>query len=130
MQDVRTGDLTFNQEDKAIWGVRHYSGISTLVRIPRPYNEWNQIYSFPYGEDIFDIDISPDGSTVAAALVDIAGRQKLIKMDVAKLMAGETTYEVLFDFENSLPANFVFFTRWPISFWLVVLFRCFKYLPV
>lgn len=108
MQDVRTGDLTFNQVDKAIWGVRHYNGISTLVRIPPPYDEWNQIYSFPYGHDIFDIDISPDGSTVTAALVDIAGRQKLIKMDAAKLIEGETSYEVVFDFENSLPANFVF----------------------
>jgi hypothetical protein len=108
LKDVRTGDLAFNQVDKSIWGVRHYNGISTLVRIPHPYNEWNQIYSFPYGQDIFDIDISPDGSTVTAALVDISGRQKLIKMEVAKLMNGETTYEVLFDFENSLPANFVF----------------------
>jgi len=108
IKDVRIGDLTFNQVDKAIWGVRHYNGISTLVRIPHPYDEWNQIYSFPYGKDIFDIDISPDGSTLTAAVVDIAGRQKLIKMDVAKLMDGETRYEVLFDFENSLPANFVF----------------------
>ncbi|MCH8126286.1 hypothetical protein IIC38_10015 [candidate division KSB1 bacterium] len=108
MQDVRTGDLTFNLVDKSIWGVRHYNGISTLVRIPHPYKEWNQIYSFPYGKDIFDIDISPDGSTVTAALVEITGKQKLIKMDAAKLMGGETTYEVLFDFENSLPANFVF----------------------
>ncbi|MFQ6115816.1 MAG: hypothetical protein ACE5NG_17285, partial [bacterium] len=108
MQDVRTGDLTFNQLDKSIWGVRHYNGISTLVRIPHPYKEWNQIYSFPYGQDIFDIDISPDGSTVTAALVDIAGRQRLIKMDVSKLMNGETGYELLFDFENSLPEGFVF----------------------
>ncbi|MFQ6043643.1 MAG: hypothetical protein ACE5PV_22545, partial [Candidatus Poribacteria bacterium] len=108
MKDVRTGDLTFNQQDKSIWGVRHYNGISTLVRIPHPYKEWNQVYSFPYGKDIFDIDISPDGSMVTAALVDIAGRQKLIKMDVAGLMNGETTYEVLFDFEISLPESFVF----------------------
>lgn len=110
MKDVRTGDLTFNQVDKSIWGVRYYNGISTLVRIPHPYNEWNQMYSFPYGNDIFDIDISPDGSTVTAALVEITGRQKLIKMDVPKLMDGETTYEVLFDFEISSPESFVFST--------------------
>lgn len=107
MKDVRTGDLTFNPVDRSIWGVRHYNGISTLVRIPHPYEEWNQIYSFPYGQDIFDIDISPDGSIITAAFVDIAGRQKLIRMDVAKLMAGEPTYDVLFDFQNSLPESFV-----------------------
>ncbi|MFQ5676769.1 MAG: hypothetical protein ACE5G1_12800, partial [bacterium] len=108
LKDARTGDLAFNPMDRSIWGVRHFNGISTLVRIPYPYKEWNQIYSFPYGQDIFDIDMSPDGSTITAAHVDISGRQKLIKMDAAKLMDGETTYDVLFDFENSLPANFVF----------------------
>jgi len=108
MKDVRTGDLTFNQVDKSIWGVRHDCGISTLVRIPHPYKEWNQIYSFPYGHDIFDIDIAPDGSMITSALVDIGGRQKLIKMDVAKLLNGETSYDILFDFESSVPANFVF----------------------
>jgi hypothetical protein len=108
MKDVRTGGLTFNRVDKSIWGVRHYNGISTLVRIPHPYQEWNQIYSFPYGQDIFDIDISPDGSMITAAFVDISGRQKLIKMDATKLMEGETSYTVLFDFENSLPESFVF----------------------
>ena len=108
LKDVRTGDLTFNLMDKSIWGVRHYNGYSTLVRIPYPYIEWNQIYTFPYGRDIFDIDISPDGSMVTASLADITGRQKLIKMDVSKLMEGKTTYTVLFEFEDSAPANFVF----------------------
>lgn len=108
LKDVRTGDLVFNQRDRSIWGVRHFNGISTLVRIPYPYKEWNQIYSFPYGNDIFDIDLSPDGDMITAALVDVTGRQKLIKMDAEKLLGGSASYDILFDFENSVPANFVF----------------------
>jgi len=108
IQDARIGDLAFNQADKSIWGVRHYNGVSTLVRIPPPYKEWNQIFSWPYGQDVFDIDVSPDGALLTSALIDISGRQKLIKMDIPKLMTGDHTYDVLFDFENSTPANFVF----------------------
>lgn len=113
IKNARTGDLAFNEADKSIWGVRHFNGISTLVRIPYPYKKWNQIYTFPYGRDIFDIDISPDGSTITAALVEVSGRQKLIKMHVEKLLNGdaandEPPYEVIFDFENSSPAGFVF----------------------
>jgi len=108
IKEVRTGDLTFNPIDKSIWGVRHYNGISTLVRIPHPYNEWNQVYSYPYGKDIYDIDISPDGKIVTSALIDISGNQKLIKMNTDSLLLGDTSYEVLFDFENSSPANFVY----------------------
>lgn len=107
MKDVRAGDLVFNQADTSIWGVRHYNGISTLVRIPHPYKEWNQIYSWPYGKDIYDLDISPDGKWLSAALVEISGRQTLMKMNIEKLLQGASSDSV-FDFEYSSPANFVF----------------------
>lgn len=108
IQDVRTGDFAFNPVDKSLWGVRHYNGISTLVRIPPPYTDWNTIYPWDYGKDIYDIDISPDGMTLTSALAEVDGSQRLIKMDVSKLRKGDASYEVLYDFENSNPANFVF----------------------
>jgi len=108
IQDARTGDLAFNYADKSLWGVRHFIGLSTIVRIPYPYVEWNQVYTFPYGKDFFDLDISPDGSKIIGALADVSGNQKLIQMDIQKLRNGEAAPEVLFDFENNSPQNFVF----------------------
>jgi hypothetical protein len=109
IKDGRTGDLAFNRSDRSLWGIRHYNGISTIVRIPHPYKEWNFVYSFPYGKDIFDLDISPDGSYLTGALTDVSGmHQQLIRMDVEDLLKGDMSYDVLFDFENSVPANFVF----------------------
>lgn len=104
LKDARIGDLAFNPVDKSLWGVRHFNGISTLVRMPFPYREWNQIHSFPYGRDILDIDISPDGAVLTASLVEISGQQKLIKM----FTSHADSFDVLFDFENSLPQSFVF----------------------
>jgi hypothetical protein len=108
IKDVRAGDLTFNQTDSSLWGVRHYNGISTLVRIPFPYDDWNQIYSFPYGRDIYDIDISPDGAHLTAAMAKINGQQTLIMMRIDKLFEGDATCDTLYDFGKSNPANFVF----------------------
>ena len=108
LKDARTGDLAFNRKDGSLWGIRHYNGISTIVRIPKPYNEWNQIYSWPYGKDMYDIDISPDGKYLSGALATISGQQLLIKMNVDSLMKGKTDFDTLFDFETSLPANFTF----------------------
>ena len=109
MKDVRTGDLAFNRSDNSIWGVRHFNGICTLVRIPHPYKEWNQIYSWPYGKDIFNIDVSPDGMWFTATLIEEAsGKMKLIKMDANKLLEGDSSYDTLVDFEESAPADFVF----------------------
>ncbi len=108
LKDARVGDLTFCAADSSLWGVRHFNGISTLVRIPYPYTEWNQIYSWPYGRDVYDIDISADGLRLSASLAEISGRQTLILMSVPELMNGDTTYTTLYDFGHSIPANFVF----------------------
>jgi len=106
-KDSRVGDLAFCDADSTLWGVRHSAGISTLVRIPYPYDKWHQVYSWPYGRDIYDIDVSHDGSTLTSALSEISGRQTLIQMNVNDLMQGDTSYTILYDFKNSSPANFV-----------------------
>jgi len=108
IKDGRIGDLAFNRSDRSLWGIRHYNGISTIVRIPAPYREWKQVYSWPYGKDMYDIAISPDGRLLTGALTEISGRQSLIKVDLEKLLNGETAYETVSDFESSSPANFVF----------------------
>jgi hypothetical protein len=108
IKDGRIGDLAFNRRDRSLWGIRHYNGISTIVRIEPPYREWKQIYSWPYGKDIYDIAISPDGRLMTAALTEISGRQSLIQIDLEKLVTGEAVYKTVSDFENSSPANFVF----------------------
>lgn len=108
VKEARTGDLAFNTSDRSVWGVRHYNGISTIVRIPYPYEKWNQVYSFNYGKDIYDIDVSPDGAYLVGAVAQIDGTQQLIKMRVEDLLAGDGRYDVLFDFENSSPENFTF----------------------
>ena len=108
IKDARTGDFAFNRSDRSIWGVRHFNGISTIVRIPYPYTEWNQIYSWDYGKDLFDLDLSPDGTSLTGALGDVTGRQILIKMETKKLIEGDATFETLYDFENSSPASFAF----------------------
>ncbi|MEX2116758.1 MAG: hypothetical protein WEB37_07720 [Bacteroidota bacterium] len=106
LKDCRTGDFVFNASDRSLWGVRHYNGISSLVRIPHPYKEWNLVYAFPYGKDIFDLEISPDGSLLTAALAELDGTQKLIAMKTD--FPGSGSYDILYDFDISTPANFVF----------------------
>ena len=108
LKDDRAGDFAYNPKDKSLWGVRHYNGISSIVRIPAPYKEWNLVYAWPYGSDMIDLDISPDGTRLTAALTELDGTQKLILMDTEKLLSGQLSYEVLFDFDISTPANFVF----------------------
>ena len=108
MSNARIGDLAFNRADSSLWGVRHDNGFSTLVRIPYPYTEWNQVHTMPYGRDLFDLDIAPDGSALIASLSEISGDQRLVRMNVASLLRRDATHEVLYDFGDWSPSNFVF----------------------
>jgi hypothetical protein len=109
-KDVRVGDLAYNPADSSLWGVRHYNGISTLVRIAPPYNDWYRIASWPFGQDLYDLDISPDGRRLSASFAEPSGRQTLRMMDVAELMQRDSSASVitLHDFGSSIPTGFVF----------------------
>jgi hypothetical protein len=104
---VRIGDLSFNHADQSLWGVRHFNGITTIVRIPPPYTEWNQVYSTPYGRDVYGLDVSPDGRFLSAGMAEIDGRQRLVYFSTDSLLHGDTSCAILFDFKNSVPENFV-----------------------
>jgi len=108
LKNCRTGDLVVNPVDQAVWGVQHHNGLSTLVRIAPPYNDWREVMRLDYGRDIYDLDVSPDGKSISASMIDITGRQQLIKLDIGHLMSGDSTFEVLHEFENNSPSNFVF----------------------
>jgi hypothetical protein len=108
LRNARLGDLAFNPADRSLWGVRHDNGFSTLVRVPPPYREWNQIETLAFGRDLFGVDISPDGSTLVGSLSEISGSQKLVRMNLAALRAGDKTPDVLYEFGDWPPSNFVF----------------------
>jgi len=108
MTDARIGDLAFNAADKSLWGIRHLNGIATIVRIAAPYAEWKQVHSFPYGDVLYDMDVSPDGRYVSASFGDVGGNQTLRVMSVERLLAGDPTPVATFDFGTAVPEGFVF----------------------
>ncbi len=108
LENARVGDLAFNAADRSLWGVRHDNGLSTLVRIAHPYTEWKQVWTLSYGRDLFDLDVSPDGASLIGSLSEIGGEQKLVRMNIAELLRGNTTPDELYDFGEWSPSNFVY----------------------
>ncbi len=108
LRDARIGELAFNRSDRSLWGIRHLNGIATLVRLPFPYKEWNQIKSYDYGVVPSDLDISSDGRLLAATFSDISGNQTLSVIDIEQILAGDATPRQSFDFGLAVPEGFVF----------------------
>jgi len=116
-KDCRIGDLAFNKVDESLWGVKHLNGISTLVRIPKinpekptdQYSTWEQKYTLPYGSDMFDMDISPDGLSLSAGLTDINGNQflNIYEIDSFKPFDKENIkFKEVFNFDIASPQSF------------------------
>jgi hypothetical protein len=108
LKDARIGDLSFTRSDRSLWGIRTFNGICTLVRVPAPYTNWNAIYSWPYGEVAYDLDVSPDGELVSVSVGEISGRQSVRVIKTSQLLMGDPTPFKQFDFGTAIPSNFVF----------------------
>ena len=108
IQNFRTGDLAFNPADHSLWGVRHLNGLSIIVETAAPYHEVTHRFQFPYGTDVFDLNISPDGKSMSGMLADTSGRQKVVRFSLEKLRAGNGTFDTVHDFEFSTGGGFTF----------------------
>jgi hypothetical protein len=108
LKDARIGDLAFNPADRSLWGVRHFNGFATLVRVPHPYDSWEQIHTWPYGEVIYDVDISADGSLLSASIGGIDGQHSLRVWPTESLIDGDITPVEEVEFGTTIPSNFVF----------------------
>lgn len=108
LKEGRIGDLVFNRADRSLWGVRHFNGLATLVQIPYPYSDWKQVRSWPFGETLYDLDISPDGSLLSASVAEVSGSHSLRVMRIDRLLAGDASPVATTDFGAAIPMNFVF----------------------
>ena len=108
LRDARIGEIVFNQTDRSIWGVRHLNGLVALVRIAHPYTEWNLIKAYAYGEMMYDLDISPDGTLLSASFGAANGAQSVRVMNIDALLEGDDTRIAEFSLGQSVPESFVF----------------------
>ena len=108
LKDARIGDIVFNKADRSIWGLRHLNGYVSLVRIPHPYDDWNEIHTWPYGQVPYELDISPDGLLLSTSKAEINGTQYLQIYEIEDLLAGNMVPTAQYDFGTNVPEGFVF----------------------
>jgi hypothetical protein len=108
VRDLRVGDLVYSRSDGSLWGVRHENGLSSIVRLEPPFKSAKTLYTLPYASDLFNLDISPDGTQLTGALSDESGTQRLVRYQTADLLAGKPTHEVLYDFKFNSPDSFTY----------------------
>lgn len=110
IENLRAGDLAWDRHGRAVWAVQHHNGLSRLIRVAEPWNAWElaeEVLRLDYGRDLFDIDVSPDGKWLTGSMIEVSGRQQLIRVSIDDLLSGTSPIEVLHEFPDYSPANFV-----------------------
>ena len=108
LRDARIGEIVFDGSSRSLLGIRNLNGIATLVRLEEPYADYVSLYTWPYGDVVYDLDVSPDGTLVSASVGDASGRQSLRVMKAESLQKGDATPIATFDFGTAIPQSFVF----------------------
>ena len=108
LKDARIGDLVFDHSDRSLWGLRHLDGYVTLVHIPYPYEEWNQVYTWPYGQILYELDVSHDGQLLSASMGEVTGSQYLRIFRIQDLLNQQAEAMAEFHFGTAVPEGFVF----------------------
>ena len=108
LKDARIGEIVFNPADRSLWGIRHLNGLVTLVRVPYPYEEWEQVHTFEYGEVLYNMDISPDGRLLSTSFGEIDSNQYVRVFEIASLLEGDVSPVEEFNFGLAVPEGFVF----------------------
>jgi hypothetical protein len=108
LQDARIGEIVVNPVDRALIGVRHDNGLAALVRIPYPYTDGTIVHTFPYEYVPTDLDISPDGRYLSAAVSEVTGDQFVRVWELDKILSGKVEPLSEFGFGQSVPEGFVF----------------------
>ena len=111
IRDARIGDLAFDATHRVLYGMRHENGYATLVRLAPPYADWTSLVTLPYGKVATDLDVSPDGTLLAATVEEVDARQYLRVFRLADFVAGADDAPApvsQFDFGQAVPEGFVF----------------------
>ncbi len=108
LKDARIGELAFDQSDRSLWGLRHLDGYVTLVRMPYPYEEWDQVYTWDYGQVLYELDVSHDGKLLSASMGEVTGNQYLRIFRTEDLLNQNVEAMAEFDFGTAVPEGFVF----------------------
>ncbi len=108
IEHFRAGDMTLDAVSKSLWAVQHVAGLSRVIEVPPPYDKVIERAVFPYGTDLYDLDISPDGKRIVAVIADSSGTQQVALLSVDALRAGKRDFETVKDFGFSSAAGFTF----------------------
>ncbi|MGE5437191.1 MAG: hypothetical protein ACM3O3_08175, partial [Syntrophothermus sp.] len=85
-EDCRVGQLSISPATNDLFGVQHLLGKVSIIHSAYPYHQIDVIKTFPFGDEVQQISLSPSGNLVAIILHKQDGTQQLIISSIKSLL--------------------------------------------
>ena len=104
----RTHDICYDNAHDCMYGILSNQGICSLIKYDSTLEEKEILYSFPYGVSVSDLDVSHDGSKIAASVLGTKGEHSIIMFNTADIEDAAGMYETLYKLDDSNLSQFRF----------------------
>lgn len=104
----RMSNLVYDPVKDRLYGLFVNAGVEHLAYYDADLKERTILYSFPFGESVFDLDVSHDGNYITASRSGLNGEQSLIRFSVHGLETADLKYDTLLTLEDSNLGQFRF----------------------
>jgi len=96
----RLSNIAYDNSHNLMYALHTSGGTMSLVRLDSSLNKMEMIYAFPFGTEVFDIDVSHDGSMLSATISGENGEHSLVIFNVGDLDAADYSYRTLVTLDN------------------------------
>lgn len=104
----RLSCLVYDNTKDCMYALFTNAGILSLVRIGSDLKTTDVLYAFSFGKEVFDLDVSHDGSMISATIIGKNGEQDLIVFNVDDLKTANYNYRTLVSLDNCNLSGFRF----------------------
>ena len=104
----RVSDIVYDNVNDCMYGIFVNAGNSYLIRYDSDLEKSDILYTFAYGESVFDIDVSHDGNWISATKSGANGEQTLIRFNAKRLENADFSFETLYSMEDGNLGQFRF----------------------
>jgi len=96
----RLGNLAYDNTNDCMYALKTMNGVISLVRVDSDLKSTRVLYIFPFGTEVFDLDVSHSGQYLSATISGENGEHSLILFGLNDLETANYSYRTLVTLEN------------------------------
>lgn len=105
---IRISELVYSPTDNTIYGIQIIDGRTAIVKLTGDFTDVERIYSIPFGNSFFDLDVSPNGKLLSGTFAEPSGKQEIVVFNLDSLNLGKVDTTHVYEFEDNSVSSFAF----------------------